>query len=394
MKDDSTSHDLMAAAKALSPLIRDRRDEAESLRHMPDDVVQRMDDAGVFKAIYPRSIGGLEVSPPVFMEVVEELSRADGSAGWCAYVTGDLGIYGGLLKNDVAQEMFGQPPDVRLSGTIQPLGVARITNGGFNTSGHFTFASGIHYANWLVCNCRVFGDVGPNLTPEGDPQTVMVFVPAVQVKVQENWAVSGMIGTGSHDFVVEDMFVPAEQTVSLSNQRADQPDESGPLYNLRALGALTLGPFAACLIGIAEEAMDTFVKSVSSQGSNSSATPLRERPAVHAAVGQAEAAISSSRAFLYEAVGNLWTAVCNGESDPTWKIAQARLAVTHAGRESLRAVDLLYEAAGTTSVYRSHPLDRYFRDIHVAAKHWAGQTSNIDMAEQVFLGLKPSGRGW
>ena len=93
-------------------------------------------------------------------------------------------------------------------------------------------------------------------------------------------------------------------------------------------------------------------------------------------------------------MGNVWNAACNGEADPSRKIAQARLAITHAIRESVRAVDLFFEAAGTTAVYRSHPIERFYRDIHVAAKHLAGQTSNIDMAGQALLGLKPAGPGW
>ena len=125
-----------------------------------------------------------------------------------------------------------------------------------------------------------------------------------------------------------------------------------------------------------------------------SPTPLRDRPSVQTAVAQAEAAISSARAYLYTAVGNVWTAFCDGDADPGRKIAQARLAITHAIRESVRAVDLLYEASGTTAVYRSHPMERFYRDIHVAAKHVAGQTSNFDMAGQALLGLMPAGAGW
>jgi alkylation response protein AidB-like acyl-CoA dehydrogenase len=155
-----------------------------------------------------------------------------------------------------------------------------------------------------------------------------------------------------------------------------------------------LAPAAACLMGIARGAMDTFVDFVSGRGTNSSPIPLRDRPAVQAAVGQAEAAIGSARAYLFNAVGNVWNAACNGEADPGRKIAKARLAITNAYRESARAVDVLFEASGTTAVYRSHPIERYHRDISVLAKHWGGQTANIDMAGQVMLGLKPAGPGW
>ncbi len=390
MHSDTSTHDVVAGAKALAPLIKEYQEEMESLRRLSDPVVQELANAGIFRAYYPRSIGGLEVSPLTLMEAIEEISRVDGSTGWCAMITGDSGILGGRLKKDVAIELFGQPPDVRIAGSLIPLGEARITDGGFRISGYFTFASGIDYANCLVCNSKVFDDDGAKITPQGDPETVVAFVPVDQADVRDTWSVAGMCATGSHDFVVDDVFVPAGRCFAL----LDQPNEPGPLFNPRAFWVFIMAPDAACLMGIARGAMDTFVDLVAPRGSNMSPTPLRDRPSVQTAVAQAEAAMSSARAYLYDAVENVWNTVCNGDADPGRKIAQARLAITHAIRESVRAVDLLFEAAGTTAVYRSHPIERIYRDIHVAAKHLAGQTSNIDMAGQALLGLKPAGPGW
>lgn len=140
--------------------------------------------------------------------------------------------------------------------------------------------------------------------------------------------------------------------------------------------------------------MDTFLESVASSGSNMSPTPIRDRPNVHAAVGNAEAALSSARAYLYDAIGSAWQVARDGGPNLGQVIAQARLAVANASRESTKAVDLLFEAAGTTAVYPSHPMERYHRDIHVATKHLGGNASNFDMAGQVLLGLKPPGPGW
>ena len=164
-------------------------------------------------------------------------------------------------------------------------------------------------------------------------------------------------------------------------------------YSIREL-VYFWGPFATCLLGIGRGAMDTFLESVAGSGTNMSPTPIRDRPAVHAAVGNAEAALSSARAYVYDAIGNVWKAACNGELDLSQEIAQARLAVAIASRESARAIDLLFEAAGTTAVYASHPMERYHRDIHVATKHLGGSPANFEMAGQVLLGLKPAGPGW
>ncbi|MDA1127671.1 MAG: acyl-CoA dehydrogenase family protein [Chloroflexi bacterium] len=362
----------------------------ESQRRLSEPVVRGMADAGIFKAYYPRSVGGLEIDPLAVMEVVEEISRADGSAGWSAMITCVAGNVGGRLKNQVALKLFGQSADVRVAGSVIPRGEAQPVDGGFRVSGRFTFASGIDYANWLVCHCIVFDDQGPKLSDDGIPQTLIIFLPKEEADVRETWTAAGMCATRSHDFYLHDVFIPGERTLRLS----DQPEETGPLFNPRTMLVYFWGPFATCLLGIGRGAMDTFLESVAGSGTNMSPTPIRDRPAVHAAVGNAEAALSSARAYVYDAIGNVWKAACNGELDLSQEIAQARLAVAIASRESARAIDLLFEAAGTTAVYASHPMERYHRDIHVATKHLGGSPANFEMAGQVLLGLKPAGPGW
>ena len=265
MTTDTATPDIVAAAKALTPLIKESQDEMETHRRLSDPVVQGLADAGIFRAYYPRSMGGLEVSPLTFMKVIEEISRADGSTGWCAVNTGDGGNLAGRLKTEVARELFGEPPDVKIAGTVVPRGEARIADGGFRVGGHFTFASGIDYANWLLCFCRIFHENGVKITPEGTPETVMAIVPVEQVDIRDTWSAVGMCATGSHDFMVDNVFVPTERTFPLF----DQPHESGPLFNPRTMMVFLLGPAAACLIGIARGAMETFVDSVSSKDSNS-----------------------------------------------------------------------------------------------------------------------------
>ena len=390
MSSAKTNSDFVSAAMELLPLIRESREEAESQRRLSEPVVKGMADAGIFKAFYPKSIGGLEADPLSVMNVIEEISRVDGSAGWCAMITCDAGNLGGRLPNKVAIELFGQPADVRVAGSVIPRGEARPVDGGYRVSGHYTFASGIDYANWIVCNTILFGDEGQLLSPEGIPLTRLFFLPKEEADVHETWTPAGMCATGSHDFYLHDVFISSERTLSL----ADQPEETGPLFNPRTTLVYFWGPFAACLLGIGRGAMDTFLESVAGSGTNMSPTPVRDRPAVHAAVGNAEAALSSARAYLYHAIGNVWNADSEGKPDLGEEIAQARLAVAIASRESARAVDLLFEAAGTTAIYPSHPMERYYRDIHVATKHLGGSPATFDMAGQVMLGLKPAGPGW
>ena len=219
---------------------------------------------------------------------------------------------------------------------------------------------------------------------------ILAIMPVGEADVRKTWTAAGMCATGSHDFHVDDFFVPSDRAFGLSEQTV----EPGPLYDPRLLLVFGWSTLAACLMGIGRGAMDAFLESVAGSGSNMSPTLILDRPAVHTAVGSAEAALSSARAYLYDAMTKVWTTASDGAADLGPEITQARLAITVACRESTRAVDLLFEAAGTTAVYKSHPIERYHRDIHVANKHWGGNAANFDMAGQVILGLKPSGPGW
>ena len=196
---------------------------------MSEPVVRGMADAGIFKAFYPHSLGGLEVDPMTIMNVIEDISAVDGSTGWCAMITSGAGILGGRLKNEVSTELFGQPPDVRIAGTVVPRGQAREVDGGFRISGHFTFASGIDYANWLVCTSVVMDDQGPVMTDLGTPRILLSMVPLEDADVRETWTAAGLCATGSHDFHIDDVFVPSDRNFGVS----DQPTEPGTLYNLK-----------------------------------------------------------------------------------------------------------------------------------------------------------------
>ena len=231
---------------------------------------------------------------------------------------------------------------------------------------------------------------GPRLSTDGTPDTLSLLVPIESATVHDTWSVVGMQGTGSHDFVVKEVFVPAERSFRLFGPS----QEAGPLYNPRLILVVAWTSLAANALGMARGAMDAFVALATQAGSTMSTTLLRDRPPVQATVGEAEAIISAARASVLDAVGKAWQAVSDGEPDPSREIAQARLAITHAMWESVRAVDLLFHAAGTNAIHRKHPLERFFRDIHTAVQHGGGLRSNFEAGGQAMLGLRPSGPGW
>jgi alkylation response protein AidB-like acyl-CoA dehydrogenase len=390
MVRSTVAEDLVAAAAALAPQIRAARDEVESKRRLPTALAQALDQAGLLQLSLPRSMGGPETDPLTALRAIEQLSRADGSVGWCAMISSGMASFAGWLRADVGRAMFGQPPHFRGAGSFRPLGEAHLVDGGYRVRGQWDYASGINHANWVTFNCKVVDDRGPRLSPSGTPLTRMMLAPVETATVLDVWDVLGMRGTGSNDFVLNDVFVPEEHTFPLYGP----PQEPGPLYNpgmsLVATWAITAGNS----LGMARGAMDAFVELATQAGTTTSTTLLRDRAPIQVTVAQAEATISAARAYLLDAVGTAWQAACDGVEDPVRELAQARVAITHAMRESVRAVDLLFHAAGTNAIHRKHPLERFFRDVHVAVQHGAGVLSNFESGGQALLGLRPSGVGW
>ena len=377
--------DVVATAASLAPLITAASEEGEAMRCTPPRVVEALAAAGLLQMFLPRAIGGRELPPLVAFRAIEEVSKADGSVGWCTMIATVLSLFTGWLDADVARAMVGTPADLRAAGSLRPQGEARETNGGYRVSGRWNFASGVTYADWLYCTCRVMDGSAPRMTAAGVPLTRAAWIPASAARIDDTWSVVGLRGTGSHDFIVDDVFVDERHTSSF----ADPPLERGQLYNPRTFFVTLWVVTAANALGIARGAIDTFID-LAGRSSTSSPLPLRDRPAVQSRVAEAEAILSAARAFVLDTVGTVW----DGGADPSLAIAKARLAITHGMHEAVRAVDLVFHAAGTNAIYSSNPLERHFRDIHVVVQHNAAFAVHYESAGKVLLGLRPSDPGW
>jgi alkylation response protein AidB-like acyl-CoA dehydrogenase len=215
----------------------------------------------------------------------------------------------------------------------------------------------------------------------------MMLVPAQDVEIIDTWFVRGMRGTGSHDYAVRDLFVPTAYTF---NAFDDPPLHSGPLYRLPVILTLcsALGPLA---LGIARGAIDCFTEIMATKVDGFAGTPMRERPTVQERVAKAEAAVRSARAFLYEMVHEVWSAVEQGATLTEQQLALFSLANMHAVAAGAQAVDLVYHAAGTSAIFTMNLLERFFRDIHVATQHRCASPEELYQAGRVLLGLPLSG---
>jgi alkylation response protein AidB-like acyl-CoA dehydrogenase len=233
--------------------------------------------------------------------------------------------------------------------------------------------------------CRVFDGDAPRLRPDGDQEIrIAFFHPKSLVRIVDTWNVSGLRGTGRHDIVVEDLFVPEERTFSALDRRARV---TGPMNRIHGFDLAGCG-FCCVGLGVARAAIDAFVTLATTKIPRSSSDLLRERVMVQAQVGEAEAMLRSGRALLFDVVGEMWHTVLAGQPVTERQRSDLRLAMTHAAQSAARATHMVCVAAGTTSIFASSPLERYARDAEVVTRHNQLQFVNYEAAGRTMLGLE------
>jgi alkylation response protein AidB-like acyl-CoA dehydrogenase len=331
----------------------------------------------------PIEYGGLETDPITSMQVVEAVAEADAAAAWNLMIGATYGIWAAFLPEASAREVYGAK-DAIVAGALRPSGVARATTGGYQVSGRWAFASGIDHCAWWNGGCIVHESGAPCPTDTSAPQTVLVFFRATDGERIDTWDTGGLRGTGSHDYAVRGLFVPKERTFAFDAS----PRVPGLLYRLPCQ-ALLDSAMAAIPLGIARTAIDTLIELAATKRPARSDQPLAERLTIQAEVGRAEALYRSGRAFLYDSVAEAWAAVQAGREIGVTHLALLRLARTHAVHAAVQAIDLMYTAAGGTSVYTHNLLERCFRDAHTVTQHVSMNPANYEVSGRVFLGLGP-----
>jgi alkylation response protein AidB-like acyl-CoA dehydrogenase len=383
--DESTSRTLNAA-RELGPKIRAAADEIEQGRRLPMHLVREMQRAGLFRMAMPRAWGGPELDPLTQVRVIEALSSVDASAGWCTMIGIDGGYITTFIEQTVAREMYADLDSVTAI-TFAPPGKAVKTKDGFIVSGRWPFGSGCQHATWLVGHFVVFDGDSPRLQSNGLPETRFGFVPAAEGEIIDTWTTNGLRGSGSHDWMVKDRFIPDERTFNLA---APTLYRQGPLY---ALPNLLLYKTCAVALGIARGAIDDFValasnKPITFKSPSASKAMLRDETYVQCTVAQAEASVSSARAFVFEAFGDMWNTLLTGDPPSLKQRARGRLAMVHASAACLQAVELLYKANGGSSVYAGNAFDRRLRDMQTANQHTVVSLKTWEVTGRVLLGLE------
>jgi indole-3-acetate monooxygenase len=370
------------AVRVLAPQIQASVEESEQTRRLPLPLVEAMAQAGLYRLWIPRALGGEEADPMTFVRVVEAVAQVDGATGWCLMIGGGYGIFGGYLPAAAARDIYGSDPHVITGGAFRPLGQAVVVEGGYRVTGRWPLGSGCQHCAWMVGGCRIFDGDQPRLQADGTPVTRLLFFPAAACEILDTWYTAGLRGTGSHDYAVAEQFVPAAQALSFR----EPPVQPGPLYALPTLALLTTA-VAAVPLGIARHAIDTLVELAGSKSVSRSPQVLSQHAMVQADIGRAEALLRSGRAFLYETLSEAWQVVTAGELLTVTQRAMLWLAATQATTAAMQAVDLMFRAGGSASIYTSSPLERCVRDIRTAGQHVSVVPSNYEMVGQALLGF-------
>jgi alkylation response protein AidB-like acyl-CoA dehydrogenase len=376
----STTTDPVSAVAGLGELIRDECRDTDSTRRVPESVVRALQHVGVFRLLAPAAIGGDEVDPVTFLNVVEAASHADGSVGWCVMIGGCYATFGGMLPLEGAHDIYGDPQTIS-AGAFRPGGVAVEVDGGFRISGRWTLASGSSHANWYVGGCMIQKDGEPVMGPMGLPLMREFFFPASVTEIIDTWDSTGLRGTASHDYAVDDVFVPAAHTMWFQEPAASDR----PLYRMPPIAMFSTF-IGAVPLGIARHAIDEFTKLADAKVPELSTAVLADKPTVQDRLGRAHALVAAGRCYLVETLNDLWVRVLAGHAPTMEDRGALWLAATHAAHSALRAIDLLYTGGGASSIHASHPLDRCLRDARTAVQHICTQEANYELAGRQLLG--------
>ncbi|HEY0286489.1 MAG TPA: acyl-CoA dehydrogenase family protein [Pseudomonas sp.] len=355
---------------------RARSGEFDRLGYIAQDVIDAFKTLGVYRALVPRRFGGDERSPGEFCAMVEEISRADGSAGWVASF-GMSPVYLASLPLDTIRQVYANGPDVVFAGGIFPPQPAEAVPGGFKVNGRWKYSSG----------CMGASLVGVGIAPKnGDKLDLprLAVMPQSKARIEQTWDTVGLLGTGSHDLVVEDVVVPEEWTFV----RGGAANLEEPFFRYPSLSFATQ-VLSVVGLGVARAALDELRDMAAGRISVTGAPAVADRPLAQVEIARAEAALRAARAFFFDSIEDAWQTVLAGDPLSAEKTNLLRLSSTHATRVAAEVARTAQMLSGMTGVYNSSPLARCVNDAQVVTQHAFMGDITYQNAGAIFFGKQP-----
>ena len=371
---------LIERARALAPLISREADEIERTRRLTQPVVSALIENGLYRVLLPQSLGGTEAPPEVFMQMLEEVAKADASTAWCLGQCSVCAMTAAYLDADTANEIFNAPPGILAWGAIAHE--VHAVPGGYRANARWDFASGSRQASWLGAHVQIVeADGKRRLKSNGTPEVRTILFPMASATMYDVWDVIGLNGTGTDSYSVDNLFIP-EKFAALRDDPAALR-EQGPLYKLTTNMVFGLG-FAAVSVGVARATLDAAIELARGKASVG-IKAMRENNAVQGMIGRHEASLRAARAYLYATASEVWRDLTLSGKLTEDHRAALRLASTWTIHQAASVVDAAYHMAGATAVFSANKFERRFRDMHAIAQQIQARDTHYEDAGKAIL---------
>jgi alkylation response protein AidB-like acyl-CoA dehydrogenase len=362
-------------------------DQIEVLQDFPEPLITALHEARLFRLLLPRSVGGEQAEPWVYVEAIEEIARHDGSLGWNMFVANSSALIAPFIPHEAAQAIYGDPRGLISWG---PPNQHRLmaAPGGYRVTGEWHFSSGYRQASWIGVHGNVVEPDGSlRLNRFGRPTVRTVLMPKAETTPIHDWHTLGMRGTASEGYSCANVFVP--EAFSGTREDPGLRRDKGPLYAFTMQGLYACG-VAAVALGIARAMLDAFIE-LAAEKKPRYLGRLADSPTVQSDVARREADIGSARAWLIEILKEVYGRADDVEPIGTLDRVKVRLACTQAIHQAEKTADWVYKAAGTSAIFLGTPFERRFRDIHTLSQQIQSREAHFETVGRILFNGDPDG---
>ncbi len=371
----TSAPDIVDAARGLAELIEANADDGERIRRLPLPSVKALRDAQLLRMCVPRAYDGPEIDPVTLVTAIETVAHADGGAGWCTMIASTTSSMASLLPEEAAREIYGDSTSIT-GGVFAPngKGEAITVDGveGFSVTGRWAWGSGTQHCHWVL---------GGALCDDGTFR--LCWFPQSAVTFHDTWYTTGMRGSGSLDYSVDGVFVPAARTIQPGVTRpvVRTPLSQFPNFTLLASGVSAVG------LGVGRRALDELVELAQGKKPQYSSKTLAQSGFTQVELARAEGKLRAARAFLLDELQSAWNTAVAGDEVSVEARTGIRLAATHAATVGAEVADVAFTLAGGTAVYDTSRLGRCLRDAHVVTQHIQTAPKLNETIGKLLLGL-------
>ncbi len=383
--------ELVARARALVPMLRERQERTEAARRVPAETFEALLDAELYKTLLPRRYGGFEHGLDTYCDIAFEIARGCGSTGWVHAITSKYHIFLGMFPPEAQDDVWGDNPRAVTAASFTPAGAATPVDGGYRLSGKWMFCSGVDNCPWIVVATNVPG------AGDGPAGKGYALVPTRELRMEDNWHVMGLAGTGSKNVACDDLFVPAHRFLGMDATMNGAPPglaaNAGPLYRIPLFAMISIS-LCVPLMGMAQGAYDEFVGATRERVTRGAAlsrpVPMAEIQTVQIRVGDAAASIDAARLLVARDCREIMETVAAGGELTIEQRARNKGDLGYAAQLSVRAADRLFEAGGGAGLFAGSRVQRFWRDVHAGAMHISMNWDAVGaLYGRVALGLPP-----